>query len=141
MSPRKLNSGFGEEEKGPGDQVPEHEVPSSTKGKPRSPESPVSSGRLLGAPEAEAVLTFGPLRWAASGPVSLGREPWTRILEIWVPVSLLDLSKSLSCLCHLWNGELVRVEWGRGTIGGGRTLESGQLGPKSCLLRGFGQVT
>lgn len=76
VSPRKLNSGFGEEEKSPGDQVLEHEVPPSTEGTPKGPESPVSSGRLLGAPEAEAVLTLGPLHQAASGAVRLGREPW-----------------------------------------------------------------
>lgn len=45
----------------------------------------------------------------------IGQRALARILEIWVPVSLLDLSKSLSCRGHLWNEELVCV-WG----GGGR---------------------
>ena len=82
--------------KEPGDQAPECEVPASTTGKSRAgPWEPRElPGDSSGLQRQRPSL---PLCQAAAGSLRLGRA-LARILEIWAPVSLLDLGKSLTYL-------------------------------------------
>lgn len=99
----------------------------------RGPGNPESSRETLGS-TGRGCPHLGLLRQAAPGSLRLGRA-LARILEIWVPVSLLDLGKSL---CHLASHK--RRNW-CGAVGRAGALESGPLGLRSRRLGGLGQIT